>query len=506
MGKYIKQGGLLAIAICLSYSCTEKLMLNPVSEISNANFWKTENDAMAGMYGMYVRARIPAQSSFFFWGEGRSDVMGPSNYLGDAGALLNNYYENNLNATNSASTYNGGNTTWQNLYSVVHHANLIIKNTPAIEFRSDAAKNDILAQAYTMRAYIYFLMAKVWGDVPLVTEPIESVDPLTIRRERTPVSEIFTFIKEDLSRALELYPTANLTAKRNTWSKPAANVLKADVFLWTAKRMNGGNADLNTALAALEEAEKSDVILLDNFAGIFDYTNKGNKEIMMAIHLSELEVTALADRREGRFMYIHPAIPPNISTWSRAKIGAPSPHGGYWAPRKEICDQFGKDDQRGGASFFQIFTQNASGDSTYYTTLAYKFKGTVIGGSRAFVDDVVLYRYADVLLLRAEVKNALGMDPSDDINAIRRRAYGAYYADHIFVPGSREQNDNAILEERLFEFLLEGKRWWDLVRFGKAFELVPSLKSRPGQNHLLLFPIPEVTLALEPLVEQNQGY
>src|SRR5690606_14948407 len=109
-------------------------------------------------------------------------------------------------------------------------------------------------------------------------------------------------------------------------------------------------------------------------------------------------------------------------------------------------------------------------------------------------------------LLRAEVKNALGMDPSDEINAIRQRAYGTHYVDHVFVSGSREQNDEAILQERLLEFLLEGKRWWDLIRFGKVFELVPSLQDRAGQDHLLLFPIPEVTLALEPLVEQNPGY
>jgi len=504
MEKIMKKAGLFILMTCLSWSCTENLMLEPVSEISNANFWKTEDDATAGLYGMYVRLRVPASSSFFCWGEGRSDIMGPS-YLG-AVADFNLYYDNALNATNSAVTYNGGNTTWQNLYSIIHHANLILRNVPDITFRSDATKNDILAQAYTMRAYIYFLMVKTWGDIPLVVDPIESVDPLTTQKVRTPVSEIFAFIKEDLDRALELYPTANLTEDRNTWSKPAANVLKADVFLWTAKRLNGGEIDLNVALTALNDAEQSDVVLLDNFADIFEYTNKGNKEIIMAVNFSELEVTLGTQRRESRFMYIHPAIPPNISPWAKAKIGAPSPNGGYWTPRPEICDQFSSEDQRKDASFFQIFTQNEGDDSTFYATLAYKFRGTVVGGSRVFLDDVVLYRYADILLLRAEVKNALGLDPSEDINAIRQRAYGPYYADHVFVPGSREQNDEVILQERLFEFLLEGKRWWDLIRFEKVFDMVPSLKDRVGQNHLLLFPIPEVTLALEPLVTQNSGY
>lgn len=108
--------------------------------------------------------------------------------------------------------------------------------------------------------------------------------------------------------------------------------------------------------------------------------------------------------------------------------------------------------------------------------------------------------------MKAEAKNALGQDPSSDINKVRQRAYGANYSQFVFVNGSKAQNDELILKERLLETAFEGHYWWDLLRFGKAFELVPSLQSQVGKDYLLLFPIAESTLSIEPKVKQNPGY
>ena len=67
-------------------------------------------------------------------------------------------------------------------------------------------------------------------------------------------------------------------------------------------------------------------------------------------------------------------------------------------------------------------------------------------------------------------------------------------------------NDEAILQERLFELIYEGKRWWDLLRFNKAFELVPTLQTQKDKEYLRLFPIATSVLSLEPKVKQNPGY
>ena len=105
-----------------------------------------------------------------------------------------------------------------------------------------------------------------------------------------------------------------------------------------------------------------------------------------------------------------------------------------------------------------------------------KFNGFVNSGIRLFLDDVILYRYADVLLMKAEAKNALGQDPSAEINKVRERAYGAAYKQHVFVSGSKQTNDEAILQERLFELVFEGEKmvgpgaFWKSIRKSALIE------------------------------------
>ena len=168
-------------------------------------------------------------------------------------------------------------------------------------------------------------------------------------------------------------------------------------------------------------------------------------------------------------------------------------------------NQFALEDQRRNASFIELYNDK-NGAKSYVTSVVLKGKGFVDGGIRKFLDDVIIYRYADLLLMKAEVKNALGQDPSPEINQVRRRAYGNTFEQFRFVNGTKEANDEAILKERLLEFAFEGKRWWDLVRFGKAFEKVPSLKGRQNDQYLLLWPIPLQTLSLNSKLVQNPGY
>lgn len=482
---------ILLAFLLLGNACTDQLNLSPISQISNASFWKTEDDANGALYGMYVRLRDQMASNYFKWGEARSEAMEPSSG-GSAGNEI--FYNNVLNRTNSGPT-------WQGMYTVIHDANLILKYVPGITFRSESSKNQILAQAHTVRAFAYYTMVRTWGALPLVTEPTEGYDAESIQKERAPQSEIFNLIKSDITAAEGLYPNNLFQTGRYLWTLPGLYALKADVYLWTGKRMQGGQTDFNTALTALTEIEKSDVALLDTYSRIFDYDNKGNKEIIMAIRFEDIE----AGDNEYQNMYSYPGLTPgNLDQPTKDALGL---LGGYsvWSPSITLRQQFTTDDQRKNASFIEMFTLD-NGTRNYYSSVVSKFNGTIINGVRRFLDDVIVYRYADVLLMKAEAKNALGQNPAEEINKVRQRAFGAAYAQHTFTAGSAEQNDAAILKERLLELAFEGKRWWDLVRFDKAFELVPSLRDRAGQNDLLLFPISEATLSLEPKVQQNPGY
>ena len=211
-----------------------------------------------------------------------------------------------------------------------------------------------------------------------------------------------------------------------------------------------------------------------------------------------------ADNNYFDMMHISPAtISPDIEPEILEIIGA---GGGLMeqSPSKHLREQYAPDDSRKDATFLEIY-KTVEGERKYYGTMAMKGRGTVVSGVRYFVDDIILYRYADVLLMKAEAKNGLGEDPTDEMKEVRERAYGEKYADHAFVSGTPAENDAAILQERLLEFAFECKRWWDLVRFDKAFELVPSLVGRDNPD-LLYFPISNSVLSLEPLVEPNPGW
>jgi hypothetical protein len=477
-------------------SCNKTLDIAPVSSISSASFFKTESDVRGANYGMYIKLRNETSFNSFALGELRGETV-TSGLAGTAG--YDRYYQNTVDANIATPQI-----TWTGYYSIVNTANLIIKYAATAAFATDASRNEYLAQAYTMRAYVYFLMTRTWGDLPLRTEPLEDYDFDAVQIPRTPQAEIFALIKSDLGKAIQLFPTNTFQTGRNLWSKPAANALKADVYLWTAKRLNGGSADLTTALEACNAVQTADVSLLPVFSTIFDYNNKGNKEVLMAVNYVAIE--AVDNYFFNGWFSVTTAYVPTTDPAGRTAVGQLGGNN-IWSPSAVVRNQFTTDDQRRNSTFIEVYNINATtGVRTLFGSVINKGDGTVISGTRYFADDIILYRYADVLLLKAEAKNALGQDPSAEINLVRQRAYGSAYSAHTFQNGTQAANNDSILQERLFELAYEGKRWWDLVRFGKAFDLVPSLQSQRGKEYLLLHPVNALTLSLEPKVKQNPGY
>src|SRR5690606_7044979 len=194
-------------------SCTRMLELEPISSISNSSFWKTESDASGAVAGMYAAFRSQATNNLFLWGEGRSDVMGAS----VAASVFEIWDQNALNADNSGAIFSGAPTNWQGMYGVINICNLITTYAPNISFSNTDKRDNILAQAYAMRAFSYFVLVKTWGGVPLVTQPTTGeLDDLI--KPRASVEEIFVQIKADIDQALSLFTANQLPAGRSTWS------------------------------------------------------------------------------------------------------------------------------------------------------------------------------------------------------------------------------------------------------------------------------------------------
>lgn len=480
--------GLLAVA-AIGTSCNSWLDTVPVSSITTTTLWKGEGDVTGALNGMYLEARNFCDFELCQLGEARSDMYQSSS----AGALWSAYYENRLSASSPGPN-------WYVFYRVINYTNMLLTHTPDITFNNEAEKNRALAQAYTMRAWCYFIITRTWGDAVIRTEPTESYDVSKVYLPRSPKAEVFALIKSDLDEALKLFPDNTFPAGRFRWTKTGANVLKADVYLWTGKTMGGGSADIQTALDALNEIQPAaNLRLLDNYLSVFDFTNKGNNEVIIASHFDKPPETS--DNFYG-YMYLNQV--PALSNADKAIIGAVGT-GNAGNKIMEISNsvkaQFTGDDQRRG-SFYELWLTTGA----YESTVAIKGRGYNDNGLRRFADDIVIYRYADVLLLKAEAKNALGQDPSAEMNQIRARAYGVKAADYLFVNGTKEENDAAILKERCLEFVFECKRWWDLVRFDKVYDFCPPYIGKPKNTNMYLFPVGNSTISNEPLVVENPGY
>lgn len=484
--KYI----VLLAGISFMVSCTDKLELTPTNSITVTNFWKTEDDAKAALNGMYARFRGEAASNLYLWGGARSAEL-------KAGVQATQGFENYYN--NTLSKVFAG-PDWAGLYSVVQDANLILKYVPTIQFSNESTKKTILAQAYTMRAYAYFIMARTWGGVPIVKTPTENPVQSDYIIPRNKVEEVFAFIKEDLTNAVANYADFNAIGNKANWSKTATLALQADVYLWTGKMLGGGTADFTQALNSLNAIPAGSGSLLINFDDVFRYANKGNSEVLFASRF--LNIESPSENWNGAMYPGSNDI--KIADMDPASKAALTPIGNAitgllrWQPADQMKSRFDMADKRRNSTFIEVFNVNTN---ALMVTAAVKYKGMVDGVTRKFLDDIVVYRWADVLLMTAEAKNALGQDPSAELNRVRQRAGLPDY-----VNASQAANDKAILDERLREFALEGKAWWDIVRFGKAFEYIPSLQGKDNQTGLLVWPISENTISLNPKIEQNPAY
>ena len=405
----------IALFMVLTFASCDALDLKPISFITNESFWQTEDDVKGALNGIYVQLRGAAEHDLYILGEARSEILtvGIGGYGG-----YDIYYYNTLTQANMP-------ISWIRYYQIVNSCNLLLKYAPNVTFNNETSRNKMLAQAYTMRAFMYFVMTRTWGDLIIHTDPIENTNSEVLYKERRPQTEVFQLIKDDLEKALSLYPDDNFGDQRAMWSKPATLALKAEVYLWSGKKMNGGSSDIETALNALNSIKTDKLRLQPDFADVFAYDNKGNDEILMSVRFQDLE----SGINYFRYMWIHASAVPGDAPQEVKDIVYPiGPGQGIIVASDEYRKQYTEDDTRKNASFLEIYSKDQeTGENKFYVSVVLKGKGLVRDGDRIFADDIILYRYADILLMKAEAKNALGQDPSAEINEVRKRAYKDKY-------------------------------------------------------------------------------
>ncbi|MDW7690440.1 RagB/SusD family nutrient uptake outer membrane protein [Flammeovirgaceae bacterium SG7u.111] len=460
---------LLVLVSTLLFSCKDELYQDPITDKSASNFFKTETEIeeavngtyaklQAGsLYGLYlpIIGEIPSDNSF--------DEV-PANDGGNYGQLD----EFTTITTNSLIT-----NIWQKSYQGIQRANTLINRIGDVSFEDETVKASRLGEMQFIRAILYFNLVRLYGDVPLVTEETSNPNDY-FGQERTPVEQVYTQVITDLKAAIQNLPLTKSEVGRVR--KTAAQALLGKVHL-TLK-------NYNDAIAILNELKTSGVHqLLDEPADIFALENENNDEIIFDVQFA----SGLNGNDEGSSMFQQTSP---SGTVSGAK--------GHNLPTISLYNLYDKNDKR-----FQAFMGLTSEGIPFSKKLKEPSGSPSDGGS-----NVIVLRYADVLLMLAEAQNEVNQtsEAIKNLNLVRKRANVA----ELTSTSQTEVRDAIALERRL-ELVSEGHRWFDLLRTGKAISVMNKWFADEGINISindddLLMPIPQSQIDTDPAIKQNTGY
>lgn len=504
MKKYMSILIVLVAAVLLG-SCSKQLDLAPVSSVSDANYWKNADQVNAFVTGIHIQFRRD-NTAFLYMGELRAGSFGTdpgssSAFTGEATQGFENMWNQTLDANNPGVRNFGG------FYYNINQLNLLIQKIQATNFVAAADKAYYLGIGYGMRAFYYFQLYRTWGDVIIQTAAVDHIDISNLAKAADPATEVMTQIKKDIdSSAANFADDYSFRQQKGFWSKPATEMLKAEVYLWTAGR-KGGSADATTALAALNDIQSNvpGLKLLPSYADIF--TEKGNDEIIFASsnNLNESTMSFI-----GNFVPQAGLIQNFYDSVQNMKFDASNNWGGLLRAPTRISTfrQFRDDDTRKWASIQPAYNKNSDGSYSIAGCFIRKYQGEQNAGSREYTNDFPIYRYADLLLLKAEAEILLGQSPATEINQVRQRAYGNRYEASVQGYPNQAIDANpkeAVLQERLLEFLLEGKRWYDLRSMGDQY-VFEHTSLRSSEAYKLLWPIDLGALTNNRSLVQNPGY
>ena len=511
-----------ALAVLIASTGCDALNLEPVSSITDANYWKNDTHFSAYSNGIYSQFRTRG-FNFYALGELRGDMYRDQPFGGEASQGWEMLPLNSINAQSV------GISNYANLYPVINSANLLIAKTEASTSLSDTEKSIYLGEAYGLRAYMYFHLLRSWGNVILHTDFTsgQTLDLANLEKAASGETEVMAQIKSDIEASEKAYGSAmNFAKGRNRWSPVATKMLKGEVYLWSGARLNGGTADYQTAKTALEAVKNADVALLPDFFSVFAFGNKCNKEIIFAIHNEKDEASlwggtysSLFVPQKGYFGNYCNADGVAFSQTAESQLSGIIRLG----ITKEVYSQGFREGDSRIHSLIGVYQKDAAtGNINYVSCIGNKYRGTMVDGSdvRNWLDDQPIYRYSDCLLTLAFVKAMMGEDPSGEINEVRERAYGKeyfqahrnelaypndngdFYSGNIFAKADNAGAIDAVLKERFREFMFEGKRWYDLRTAGLKYVQAHSY----ADANRLLWPIDANTLTNNRALKQTPGY
>lgn len=453
---------LIPLLLSIFQSCEKFLEIPPENAVTVANFFQSESDFKQAITGIYTPLQtINDAGAYSDWNfsEMRSDnthfIFNPA----VRGALEAEHVPDFLVEPDNP----GISTMYNNYYLMVARANQVLYTIDDADFDQDV-KDNLKGQALCLRAFAYFKLVRYFGGVPLHLEPVTNLDGTIL--PRSPVADVYDRIIKDAGEAAQLLP-GKADQETGRVSSGTAYTLLGDVY------MTLGNYE--DAESALNNVTGYDLVPV--YADLFDPLNEGNEEMIFEVEY--IEGTSLGLESGFPYSFLPQLEDPSVITG----VTPSNPGGGgYNIPTPDIIAAFEDtvNDQRYTASIGYYSGPSNLSNITFNRIpyiKKYQHAHNLFGETG---QNWPVYRYADVLLLLAEAVNEQGgrqAEAETYLNRVRNRAGLA----DTTATGQAELRD-IIAHERRVELAFENKRWFDLIRTGKAVETMNNYGQRIKAN------------------------
>jgi len=506
MKKYII---LLFIGLLFHASCSESFFEKyPTDTMTVENYMNNASEVQTVLYAAYAAMRGDFANSIVYIGDLPTDNAYDFKLNNSTAHIA--LHESTVDSQNSIMS-----ALWYAGYQIINRCCLVIGNMDKVESTTEVY-NQLVGEAKFLRAYAYYVMVRVWGDVPLVLEDIVNYMDV-FNYGRSPVNDVYTQIIEDLKDAEAKLPDFYTKSDIGKATATAAQAILGDVYL-----TRGDYANAKIYFEKVIAKEGAQLGLLDDYASIFVQNNANNKEIIFAVQYANNQTPALSN-------YLGNASLGNIQGIPVAPGGISSKIYGVniLMMTHELESKFVEADKRRSV----VYTDLVSPDygCTIPMTLKYFDYQNVTDGKSGNPDsgcEMIVSRYADVVLKYAECLNELGDYPAAvaQLKKIRDRADLT-----TNITPDKATVFAAIEVERQLELCMEGHRWFDLLRTGRTKDVMSDFYNRENEVVLpptisiyqygdpnsplsvadfeLLFPLPYAQVVLNPKVLiQNPGY
>ena len=448
---------LCAVSLLGGISCSKFLDEEPISTLAPETFWKSSTDATTWMAGIYNSLQTTLSTNWFDWGEVRSDNV----QIGGTGNAQLTMVTNTLSANDAEIN---GVTRWTDLYTTISQCNYGIKYLQEmidkdIEGKSEDYKN-FLGQCYGLRALMYFYGLRVWGRMPILTEPVQSLEQPT-ELPRSSIDEIKQRILDDINSSLSTIGSS--TDEKYYMQIGAVYALQTDVYMWFQQ--------YDDALTAS-----------DNFIAV-----SGADWVNSIDEWKDIFIDPLSSP-ETVFNLYWSAPERGSAIGVCQKLGSASNTNQYeiatniWQELKDRVDT--ATNQSSDGRFWALWDTVTYTDATLYEEAVAQMgkffpwsgepgEGFTLQGNSDCDVKLPIYRFADIMLLRAEALTHKGMyqEALDIVNKVRSRVGYPVEANLSDYSGDITTGiERTVLKERQLELLGEGKRWFDMCRIGKIYD------------------------------------